>query len=575
MRTGRSARLRPADFKMTLNAPISTPSTGLCDAQSRSGSGIIDGFREFVADAKRQKKPHRDADVVMERTLGLVDLLLLGVGGTLGSGLFLLAGRAARDVAGPAVSLSFIVAAIACIFSGLSYAEMASRFPMSGGAYSFAYSALGEFPAFLVGMCLTLEYGVSSAAVARAWAAYVGQVVLWLPAWAVGRGADWCVLGFALMVAISALIGAGMKETKWVINGATSLYAIVVAIIIFVGIPRVDPSNWVPFVPYGSKSVLTGASVVFFSYVGFDEVATVAEEAKNPSITAPLAILGSLIIVTVLYVASTLVLTGMVKYSNIDFEAPFPAAFRAAGYSSLASVIGIGVAIGMANTALVGILAQTRLFLALSQDGLIPRSLGANVRRSTAVCGIIVSLLALVVPTQSLTDVVSGGTLIAFLCTNISLILTRYKLIPGGPRRVSSHVYVFVVGCLLCGCAVRIHSWSPLNIACYALSFGLILISAWFIISENMDTGSETEHIRPAFQCPMVPLVPLLGSLTTSILFTQLSHKALMALALWLVLSSLMYCMYGRFNSFANDVGPVPNERTAVNGSNHGLRNGA
>ncbi len=218
--------------------------------------------KEFVADSLRLKKPKRNMDVQLERHLGLLDLILLGVGGTLGSGLFLLAGRAARDVAGPAVSLSFVAAAIACVFSGLSYAEMASRMPACGGAYSFVYCTVGELAAFLVGMCLTLEYGVSSAAVARAWAAYVGEAMLWLPSWVTGRGSSFCVLGFVLIVTISSLIAVGIRETKWVMNTSAALYSFVVVIIIIFGAPHVDLGNWSPFVPFGYKSIITGASAV-------------------------------------------------------------------------------------------------------------------------------------------------------------------------------------------------------------------------------------------------------------------------------------------------------------------------
>lgn len=523
---------------------------------------------DFFADSKRQKKPTRDGDISgisLERTLTLLDLILLGVGGTLGSGLFLLAGRVARDIAGPAVSLSFVTAAIACVFSGLSYAEMSSRLPACGGAYSFVYYAIGELPAFLVGMCLTLEYGVSSAAVSRAWAAYIGEVFLFLPGWITGRGSTWCVLGCCLMICISTLIAVGMKETKWVINTATFLYAIVVAVIIAVGIPKVQLGNWSPFVPYGFQSIITGASAVFFSYIGFDEVATVAEEAKNPSRNVPLAILLSLFTVAFLYVASTLVLTGIVNYKMIDFEAPFPAAFRTIGMPSLAVAVGIGVAVGMLNTALVGILAQTRLFLALSQDGLIPRSLGDNSRKSAVVCGFIVSILSLCVPTQALTDVVSGGTLLAFLGTNISLVLTRYKVQPASINSNNKGmIFWYAAGAILFGFAIRLpetHGFKPYM---FGLASPLLIMPAILINRDNLNNTQE-ELEAPAFKCPAIPNVPLLGIFTTAILFAQLSKKALMALFLWLAFAVCIYSTHGRFNSYANSVAPIPNERTAVN----------
>lgn len=508
-------------------------------------------LRTFYQDATRRKEHQRDGEETLERTLSLMDLVVLGVGGTLGSGLFLLAGRAAREIAGPAVTISFAAAAVACVFSGLSYAEMSSRIPACGGAYSFVYSAVGEFAAFLVGMCLTLEYGVSSAAVARAFAAYVGEAVA-MPGWMSGKEAGWCAVGGGLMLVISFLIALGIREALWVVNGATAVYAVVVAVVIGVGIPNVDVANWSPFVPNGGISIVTGASAVFFSYIGFDEVAVVAEEAKDAARAVPLAILVSLFIVAFLYIAATFVLTGMVNYTRIDYDAPFPAAFRFLRMPVLASMIGIGVAVGMVNTALVGLLAQSRIFLAMGQDGLIPRSLGENARRSTVVCGGIVSLLALGVPTKSLTDVVSGGTLLAFLGTNVSLILTRYKLLRGDWRFGPWLLYVYVVGCLLLGFTIRLHDLSFFGVPLFAFSLPLVVLPAVALGFENLGAGTDGEPDRPAFKCSYVPVVPLLGVLTTAVLFSQLSHKALGSLGAWLSLSSIVYCMYGRVHSEAS-----------------------
>lgn len=498
----------------------------------------------------------------------LIFLFLKGVGGTLGSGLFLLAGRAARDIAGPAVTLSFAAAALACVFSGLSYAEMSSRIPACGGAYSFVYATVGEFAAFLVGMCLTLEYGVSSAAVARAWGSYVGEILIGLPAWVTARQSNWSVLGFVLMVAISFLVALGIREAKWVMNCATAMYGAVIAVVIGAGLPNVTFSNWTPFIPNGPKSIITGASAVFFSYIGFDAVATVAEEATDPSATVHLAILGSLFVVAVLYVAATLVLTGMVKYTNIDFDAPFSAAFRSLGMPALGIIIGIGVVVGMTNTALVGLLAQSRIFLAMGQDGLIPRSLGQNARRSTVVCGAIVSLLALRTPTQALTDIVSGGTLLAFLGTNTSLLLTRCKL-QQDSRFGSFWVYVYVAGSLLFGLTLRVHTTEILRIPAFALACPLVFVPAVALQFENLGSGTDEEPESPSFKCPFVPLIPLLGVLTTALLFMQLSHKALGGLGLWLCVSSAVYCIYGRRHSQASNAveDSFVSERTAVNSS--------
>ena len=308
-----------------------------------------------------------------------------------------------------------------------------------------------------------------------------------------------------------------------------------------------------------------------FSYIGFDAISCVAEEAKNPSKTVPGAILSALGIIAMFYVAATLTLTGMVYYKNIDFEAPFPAAFRSVGLPALALITGIGVAIGMCNTALVALLSQTRLFLALSQDGLIPRSLGESVRKSTVACGFVVSLLALRVPTQALVDVVSGGTLLAFLGANLSLILMRYRVLPNEPKYSSKVLYVFVAGCFVFGLGLRLHASTLMKSLLYAISGPMLVIPFIIMNSENLDHGTRGELATPSFRCPWVPIIPLLGALTTSLLFTQISHKALLALAGWLFMSAVMYCSHGRFHSYANDVNPIPSERTAISAdTSHG-----
>jgi basic amino acid/polyamine antiporter, APA family len=484
------------------------------------------------------------------KPLGLLDLVGIGVGGTLGSGLFLLAGRAAREVAGPAVALSFAVAAVACLFSGLSYAEMSSRDPDCGGAYAFAYSALGELPAFLVGSCLTLEYGIASAAIARSWASYLGEALRFLPAWAVGRDTLVSALACALVLAITAVLAAGMKEAKWVINTSTLLYAAVVVVIIAVGSADVDAGeNWSPFVPFGVAGVLAGASHVFFSFIGFDEVATVAEEARNAARTVPLAMMISLAIVAVIYVSATLVLTGMVNYAAIDVDAPFSAAFNAVHRPIIAKLVGLGTATGMMNTTLVSLAAQPRIFVSMGRDGLLPRFIASSMRETTVRCGIVVSLFALAVPTEMLADVVSGGTLLAFLATNVALMSNRIRLQPG---QGVGWTTALAGGCVVWGVGYRLYTMHVLPaLVVILLSVPAVVLPAAAVLRLDMRGGAPFEANPPVFLCPLVPALPIAGVITTTFLMTQLPGPSLAALAGWLCVSSVIYVCYSLHNSKA------------------------
>eukprot|EP00178_Gracilaria_changii_P021372 TRINITY_DN63544_c0_g1_i1.p1 TRINITY_DN63544_c0_g1~~TRINITY_DN63544_c0_g1_i1.p1 ORF type:complete len:565 (-),score=66.28 TRINITY_DN63544_c0_g1_i1:1067-2761(-) len=509
---------------------------------------------KYFSAALRRKHPGRrvhplpSADAT-EKTLHLHDLILFGIGGALGSGLFLLTGRAARNLAGPGVTISFAVAAVACLFSALSYAEMSSRLPNGGGAYSFSYVGLGELPAFLVGMCLTLEYGVSAAAIARSWASYLSDALPILPSWATGVNSHFSLLAFLLVVGITLMLAMGLKEAKWVINASTVLYAIVVLIIVSFGAQKVDTANWHPFLPFGVKGVITASSAIFFAYVGFDEVATVAEEAIDASRTVPLAIILSMAAVTAMYVASSLILTGLVNYSELDMDAPFSVAFRAVGLSFIARLVAIGTALGMMNTATVSMAAQPRIFLSMGRDGLLPRSFAQSTRLGTLLCGAIVAVLALVFETQALADVVSGGTLLAFLATNLTLLLTRSRL-HSSNSDTPKLIYGFVLGSAICGLCTKLVVAKVLPIwVMFIIPVPTCIIPGFMLLKSEFEGGEQVEGSPPSFLCPFVPVLPLLGSFTTCFLLFQLSRKALTALCSWLMLSAIAYFAYGARNS--------------------------
>lgn len=483
------------------------------------------------------------------KPLGVADLVGIGVGGTLGSGLFLLAGRAAREVAGPAVSASFALAALACLFSGLSYAEMASRAPDCGGAYAFAYAALGELPAFLVGSCLTLEYGVASAAIARSWASYLGGAFTFLPDWFVGAGGGVAVGAAFLVLGMTALLAGGMREAKWVINFTTIMYAAVVVVIIAVGLMDVDVGNFAPFAPFGMAGVLTGASHVFFSFIGFDEVATMSDEARNAGTAVPLAMILSLAIVAVIYVSASLVLVGMVNYTAIDVEAPFSAAFNTVNRPNIAFLVGIGTAIGMMNTCMVSLAAQPRIFVSMGRDGLLPKFVASTMRVTTIRCGIVVALFACFVSTEALAALVSGGTLLAFLATNLALICNRSQL---HSLESSRWPLTLAVGSTASGIMYRlaIQGTVPMSVAALFV-LPAVLFPTLNLLREDMRGGSAFEADPPAFLCPLVPALPIAGVLTTTVLLTQLPTPPLLALAIWLLVSFAIYIFYGMHNSVA------------------------
>lgn len=506
--------------------------------------------RKSPAAAAGGARPRPTAAEDAEKPLGLVDLVGIGVGGTLGSGLFLLAGRAARDVAGPGVTLSFALAAVACLFSGMSYAEMSSRDPDCGGAYAFTYAALGELAAFLVGCCLTLEYGIASAAIARSWASYLGEAVTGLPSWTVGRGGGASMLASLLVLAITAVLAKGMKEASWFINGSTLVYGTVVAVIIVVGLFDFDVDNMTPFLPYGMTGVLAGSSAVFFAFIGFDEIATVAEEARDAANSVPLAMMLSLGIVAVVYVAATLVLVGMVNYTKVDIEAPFGAAFNAVHRPIVAKLVGLGTALGMVNTTLVSMAAQPRIFVSMGRDGLLPRSIASTTRETTIRCGVVASLFAFAVPTELLADVVSGGTLIAFLATNMALMNNRVRIHEG---QSVTWIVVLACGCLLSGILYRLATMDVVPMLVAALvSVPAVLVPAAFVMKLDMRGGAAFEANPPSFLCFYVPALPIAGVLTTTFLLTQLSGMPLAALAAWLLVSSSIYFLYGLHNSRAD-----------------------
>ncbi|GAT12340.1 amino acid permease [Mycolicibacterium novocastrense] len=400
-----------------------------------------------------------EPDTRLRKDLNWWDLTVFGVSVVIGAGIFTITASTAGNITGPAISISFVLAAIACGLAALCYAEFASTVPVAGSAYTFSYATFGEFVAWIIGWDLILEFAVASAVVAKGWSSYLGEVFEFG-----GGTADfgWVQLdwGALLIIAfVTTILALGTKLSAGVSLAITVVKVAVVLLVVAVGAFYIKAANYSPFVPpaepgeggrgtdqsllslitgaegsnYGWYGLLAGASIVFFAFIGFDVVATTAEETKNPQRDVSRGILASLGIVTVLYVAVALVLTGMVHYTELRAageKANLATAFSANGIDWAAKVISIGALAGLTTVVIVLVLGQTRVFFAMSRDGLIPRGLARTGRhgtpvRITLIVGVLVAITASVFPIGRLEEMVNIGTLFAFVLVSAGVIVLR------------------------------------------------------------------------------------------------------------------------------------------------------
>jgi APA family basic amino acid/polyamine antiporter len=346
--------------------------------------------------------------------LGAFDLVVLGIGGVIGAGVFVLTGVAARQFAGPAVVLSYMISAFASLLAALCYTEFAVELPVAGSAYNYIAVVYGELPAFLVGCDLVLEFTISAAAVARGWTSYAATMVgLNSEALRFGPPAVRIdLLAFALIMAQSGLLCWGIKESSNfnIVINAVNLACI--GFVLLVGGSKVERANWHPWAPNGVTGIFAASSIVFFSFVGFDTVATAAEEVRNPGRDLPLGIIGSLVICTALYAGMCLVITGMVPSSEIDLDAPFAAAFATRGMEWAAGIVSAGALTGITTSLLVSLLGQPRIYMTMSRDGLLPLFFGRiHPTRGTPVnaqlfTGVTAGLMAMLVNIDALAQLV-------------------------------------------------------------------------------------------------------------------------------------------------------------------------
>jgi APA family basic amino acid/polyamine antiporter len=405
---------------------------------------------------------------LLRRSLGPWNLTALGIGSIIGTGIFVLTGTAASQNAGPALVLSMVISAVGCAFAGLCYAEFAAMVPVAGSAYTYAYATVGEIFAWIIGWDLILEYALSTATVAVGWSGYFVSLLnnlgvnvpaaLWGP-----PGVNLPAIVIVLLV--SALLVIGIKQSADANTVLVGIKTLVLIVFVVAGAAYVNRANLTPFVPpntgefghFGWSGILRGAGVMFFAYIGFDAVSTAAQEAKNPGRDMPIGILGSLVICTAIYVLVAIVLLGIVPYAQLNVADPLAVGIDATGLRWLSPVIKVAALFGLFSTMLVTLLAQTRIFYSMSRDGLLPPLFSAVHPRfrtphiSTMLTGTIIALVAGLTPISVLSQLVSIGTLLAFVLVSIGVIILR-RTAPDVPRpfRTPMVPFVPIAGAFVC-----------------------------------------------------------------------------------------------------------------------------
>ncbi len=463
-------------------------------------------------------KQAEDSEHGLKRALGPIDLTLLGVGAIIGAGIFVLTGNAAAQHAGPAIVLSMILAGIACAFAGLCYSEMATMIPIAGSAYTYSYATMGEFIAWVIGWDLILEYALGAATVSVGWS---GLVVSFLKHFNITIPTEWAsapiaydtasgtwsasgailnVPAFIVVMLVTAILVVGIRESANVNSIIVFLKVGVLVTLTVVGIAYINADNWKPFIPentsgkfgvFGLSGILAGAGRIFFAYIGFDAVSVAAQESKKPQRDLPIGILTSLVICTILFIAFAGVLTGVVHYTKLGGPAPVAILVEEMKQPVFSTVVELGAIAGLTSVMLVMLLAQPRIFYIMSNDGLLPEWFSRihpkfrTPAGPTILTGVVVGLVGALFPINILNDMVSIGTLFAFV---------------------------------------------------------LVCAGVWVMRHTKPDAH------RP-FRTPFVPAVPILGMICCLALMLGLGLQTWMRLFIWLAIGLLIYFLYGKNNS--------------------------
>jgi APA family basic amino acid/polyamine antiporter len=462
-----------------------------------------------------------EAEYQLKKRLSAVDLTVFGIGVIIGAGIFTLTGRAAKEYAGPSIVVSFIIAAICCALAALCYAEFASTVPVSGSAYTFSYATLGEMVAWIIGWDLLLELMLGASVVAQGWSQYAELFLKEIGiAWpeSLGAGDHFDLLSFLLIAVITTLITIGIKESMRVNLVLVGVKLFIVLFVIIAGIGFVNTANYSPFVPpsdpgaltatgihapliqllfglqpaaFGIGGIVAGASIVFFAYIGFDVVATTAEEARNPQRDLPRGIIASLVICTVLYIAVALVITGMVPFAQIDPKAALASAFTSVGKDGFATLISAGAVAGLMTVVMTLMIGATRVVFAMSRDWLLPRRLARTSQRTgtpiriTLIIGATVALIASLTPIGKLEEMVNIGTLAAFTLVSIAVPILRKR----------------------------------------------------------------RPDLKRSFKVPFNPYLPILAAVVCIYLMLNLSLETWIRFVIWMVLGFVIYFAYSRYRS--------------------------
>lgn len=449
----------------------------------------------------------------LKKDLGAFDLTMLGIGAIIGTGIFVLTGVAASTHAGPALIISFILSGLACVFAALCYAEFASSVPVSGSAYTYSYATFGELIAWVLGWDLILEYGVASSAVASGWSGYfqglLGGLGIHLPkaltsAYNPAEGTFIDLPAILIVLLIAVLLTQGVKKSAKFNTIMVIIKVAVVLLFIAVGVWYVEPTNWTPFMPFGFDGVAVGAATVFFAYIGFDAVSTAAEEVKNPKRDMPIGIIASLAVCTVLYIVVSAILTGIVPYTELNVKNPVAFALNYINQDWIAGFISLGAITGITTVLLVMLYGQTRLFYAISRDGLLPKVFSkVNEKTQTPmvntwVIALMVAFFAGVIPLGKLAELTNIGTLFAFIVVSLGVLVLR----------------------------------------------------------------KTQPNLKRAFKVPFVPVIPILAILFCGYLALQLPSTTWITFAIWISVGLVVYFLYGRRNSKLNN--PEENEKQSA-----------